>query len=195
MVRPAQHKTFEEMRHQMRHGPNLFMDEVGNSKLDMTPSRVDLKVGHNPADKIREVYDGRTRIYAGGKPTERSGYRPPLEDYRGDGDGLATKAEHAYEVKIQKPQFREDQRHPNYDNDVALDWRRGMADHQACGKPFYDFTGLPKNARGGSANSASGQDMPRSPLSAAAYSQTPRQASLEAGYRVKGPRNDTSEFD
>ena len=36
------------------------------------------------------------------------------------------------------PQSVNDQHSPNYDNDVASDWRRGMGKGQATGKPGFD---------------------------------------------------------
>ena len=40
---------------------------------------------------------------------------------------------------MQAPQSVNDRHSPNYDNDVASNWLRGMGPKEACGKPSFDY--------------------------------------------------------
>jgi hypothetical protein len=132
---------------------------------DITQRRVALSPWTDPAEKIKQVYDGKSRpVKGGGKPWD-TGYAPPLHGHGGDGDGLTHN--HTQEVELQKNQDPVDRQLPGYHNDVALDWRRGQGKRQAEGRPDYDATGNPGSAKGGSRCTANGRDCLDSPFSAA----------------------------
>jgi hypothetical protein len=88
------------------------------------------------------------------------------------GDGLVDAKQHAFDVKIQKPQFPEDQHLPGYDNDVPERRRGGR---QGSERATFDTGKLdPGNkpgrwASGGGKNTASGTDCKSSPFSAAHF--------------------------
>jgi hypothetical protein len=87
------------------------------------------------------------------------------------GDGLMDRKQHAFEVKIQKPQSPEDQRLPDYDNDVPLTGRRAWlrgGGKAGAGHLDFDSVGIPGPATGsGRSRMASGKDATKSPFSAA----------------------------
>jgi hypothetical protein len=87
------------------------------------------------------------------------------------GDGLVDRKRHAFEVKIQRPQFSEDQCLPDYDNDVSGErsWLRGGQDGGESNPCFdrgkFDKSSVPPKPASGL--KATGQDAPRSPFSSA----------------------------
>jgi hypothetical protein len=86
------------------------------------------------------------------------------------GDGLVSKAQHGNDIEIQKPQFIEDRRQPDYPNQPS-GWVRGQGRHEGGLYPEFDGGRLdvankPQKPTG-PRNTASGADMKASPFSAA----------------------------
>jgi hypothetical protein len=101
------------------------------------------------------IYSGRTRAPGASK----------------DGDGLVSEARRKIETKLQKPQDRDgdggEGRMPSYDND-SKGWSRG-GPSGGEERPHFDHGpvhGIPSPTRGGKVK-ASGQDVTKSPFSAA----------------------------